>query len=136
MASRVITLDTSALLSLFNMGDPDHDAVRTAFLEDGGPYLVPAGILAEIGFMAEDRLGLDALDAFLGDLETGALSLECGDEDLSRVRELVRRYADLPLGFADAAVIACAERHGGRVLTLDTRDFGVVAREGTITPLP
>ena len=33
-------------------------------------------------------------------------------------------------------MIACAERSGGRVLTLDLRDFGVVAREGTIDVLP
>jgi hypothetical protein len=39
------------------------------------------------------------------------------------------------LGAADAAVVACAERNGGRVLTVD-RDFGVVAGEGTITVLP
>ena len=56
--------------------------------------------------------------------------------DFARIRELVGRYADLPLGFADASVIACAERNGGRVLTFDARDFGVVAREGTIQPLP
>lgn len=62
--------------------------------------------------------------------------LEPPDGDLARIRALVRRYADLPLGFADAAVIACAEREGGRVLTLDTRHFGTVAREGTITPSP
>jgi len=45
-------------------------------------------------------------------------------------------YADLPLGFADATVIACAERSGRKVLTLDRRHFGVVAREDTIEVLP
>ena len=55
---------------------------------------------------------------------------------MGRIRLLVRRYADLPLGFVDAAVIACAERRGGRVLTLDRRHFGVVGREGTLTLLP
>ena len=62
--------------------------------------------------------------------------LDNGDRDIPRVRALVQRYADMPLGYADAAVIACAERNSGRVLTLDLRHFGVVAREGTITILP
>ena len=53
-----------------------------------------------------------------------------------RVRALLRRYADLSLGYVDAAVIACAERSGGRVMTFDLRDFGVVAAEGTITIVP
>jgi predicted nucleic acid-binding protein len=39
------------------------------------------------------------------------------------------------LGATDAAVVACAERTGGRVLTVD-RDFAVVAGAGTITVLP
>lgn len=92
-----------------NRRDPDHEPVTQAVLADRGPYLVPAGILAEIGYLIEQRLGLDVLDAF---------------------------HADLPLGLADATVIACAERHGGTLLALDNRHFGTVAREGTITLLP
>jgi len=132
----LITLDTSALFALLNRRDPDHESVRRAFEQDRGPYLVPAGILAEIGYLVEQRLGLEVLDALLDDLEQRALALECGDEDFPRIRELVRRYHDLPLGLADASVVACAERHGGAVLTLDSRRFGVVSGEGTIAVLP
>jgi hypothetical protein len=46
------------------------------------------------------------------------------------------RYAEMKLGFADASVIACAERNGGRVMSFDRRDFEVVAAEGTIELLP
>lgn len=136
MESSLITLDTSALVTLLDRRDPDHRRVRQAFVADRGPYLVSAWILAEIGYFAETRLGAPVVAAFLGDLESGAFALECGDRDVPRIRELVSRYADLPLGVADAAVIACAERNGGRVLTLDVRDFGVVAKEGRITVHP
>jgi predicted nucleic acid-binding protein len=76
------------------------------------------------------------LDLLLADLESGAYTLDCGEADLGRARQLVQRYEDLSLGYVDAAVIACAERNGGRILTFDLRDFGVVAAEGTITILP
>lgn len=132
----MITLDTSGLFALLNRRDPAHAKVRRALLSDPGPYLVPAGILGEITYLLERRYGVRTLDTFLADLENGTFRLECGDDDLRRVRVLVDRYADLPLGFADAAVIACAERSGGAVLTLDRRDFGVVAREGKIVILP
>jgi predicted nucleic acid-binding protein len=132
----VITFDTSALLALLNRRDPDHERIKQVVDEERGPYLVPAGILAEITYMVERRLGARALDLLLADLESGALTFECGESDLARIRALVSRYADLPLGYADAAVVACAERSGGRVLTLDTRDFGVVAAEGRVTILP
>ena len=136
MGPALITLDTSALFALLNRRDPDHESVRRAFEQDRGPYLVPAGILAEIGYLVEQRLGLEVLDALLDDLEQRALALECGDEDFPRMRELVRRYHDLPLGLADASVVACAERHGGAAFTLDSRRFGVVSGEGTIAVLP
>ena len=97
---------------------------------------MPSGILAEIGYLIERRLGVPVLQAFLLDLEQRAFTLANSEDDLSRVRELVGRYADLPLGFADATVIACAERSGRQVLTLDRRHFGVVAREDTIVVLP
>jgi predicted nucleic acid-binding protein len=132
----VITLDTSGLLALVNRRDPDHQRSRTALLNDPGPYLVPAGILAEITYMLEQRLGLSILDLFLEDLMTGAYTLDCGADDLARIRQLVMQYAELPLGFADASVAACAERNGGRVLTLDLRDFGVVARASKLTLVP
>jgi len=131
----MITLDTSALFALMNRKDPDHERVKHALLADPGPYLVPAGILAEIAYLVEHRLGQPALEAFLSDLESGALTLECTEKDLPRIRELVNKYADLPLGVADASVIAAAERNGGRILTLD-RHFHVVAGEGRVRVVP
>lgn len=98
--------------------------------------MIPAGILGEAAFMIEQRLPPQALPPFLHDLASGGFRLDCGEDDFPRIGALVERYADLPLGFADAAVIACAERHGGRVLTPDRRHFGVVAREGRSTLAP
>lgn len=134
--SAVITLDTSALLALFNRADTHHRNATMVLAADPGPYLVPAGILAEVTYMLEVRHGTDRLDSFLGDLESGAFALHCGEQDLAGIRALVRRYENLPLGFADATVIACAEGHGGLVLTFDRRDFDVIAREGTISIRP
>ena len=86
--------------------------------------------------MIGDRAGQDVLRRFLGGFEDGTTLLDCGDSDIPRIRELMARYADIELGFADACVIACAERNGGGVLTFDRRDFEVVAREVPITLVP
>lgn len=131
----MITLDTSGLFALLNRKDTDHERVKRAFAEDGGPYLIPSGIMAEIAYLLERRAPM-ALDTLLADIEDRAFGLDCGEQDIVRIRELIRRYDDLPLGYADAAVIACAQRHGGRVLTLDHRHFGVAAREGDLQVVP
>jgi predicted nucleic acid-binding protein len=132
----LITCDTSALLTLFNRRDRDYARVRAAAENVGSPYIVPAATLGEVGHFIEARMTLRVLDAFLADLETGRFTLDAGTTDFERVRHLVQRYADLSLGLVDAAVIACAERHGGLVPTLDRRHFDVVAGEGTIAILP
>jgi predicted nucleic acid-binding protein len=78
-----------------------------------------------------------AVEALLTDLASGAYTLDCGVHDMLRIRDLLVRYEDLNLGFADASVIACAERHKGKVLTSDPRRFDVVARgEGSVYVLP
>ena len=97
---------------------------------------MPAASLGEVGYLIEQRLHPSVLDKLLVDLQGGGLVVDCGEDDWARVRELARRYADLRLGLVDAAVVACAERNGGRVLTFDRRHFGVVAREGTIMMVP
>jgi predicted nucleic acid-binding protein len=132
----LITLDTSGLFALLNRLDKDHERVKDALYKDQGPYLIPAGILSECAYMIETRLRVAALESFLHDVDSGGFTLDCGEKDFPRIVELVKRYGDLPLGFADASVISCAERNGGKVLTLDLRHFGVVAGEGNIVLFP
>lgn len=132
----MITLDTSAIVALLDRKDPDHVAVTGALRRESPPFLVPAAVLGEVGYFVERRFGQTVLERFLDDLSSGAFVLDCGEDDIGRVRQLVARFADLPLGLVDAAVIACAERRGGRVLTLDQRDFAVVAGDVPLVILP
>ena len=129
----MITLDSSAVFALLNRRDPDHRRVKAALEQDPGPYLIPAAALGEIAYMVEERLGNEAMDLFIGDLSSGAFSLDCGEDELPRAKQLAKKYADLPLGFTDAAVAACAEANGKRVLTLDIRDFSVIRKETGLT---
>lgn len=132
----MITLDTSGILAALNRADRDHTRAREVLEAEPGPLIVPIGILAEACYMIEADLGAPVLRAFVADLADGFYELDCGASDMARIGALLDRYADLRLGFADACVIACAERHHGRVLTFDERDFGPVAREGKIALVP
>jgi predicted nucleic acid-binding protein len=129
----VITLDSSGIIALLRDRDRNHSSALQVVEAESGPLVVPTGILSEVAYMLERWASGRELDVLLFSIETGSTLLDCGDQDIPRIRHLVARYHDLPLGFADASVIACAERRGGRVLTYDQRHFPVVAREGTIT---
>ena len=52
--------------------------------------------------------------------------LPLGTDDVDRMRELMRKYRDLPMDLADAALVRVAERERlRRIFTLDRRDFQI-----------
>jgi predicted nucleic acid-binding protein len=128
----VIVLDSSAVLAAMDYTDPNHDRVLDALAEERRPFILPVAMLSELTYMIERNFGEQILDEFLVNVSRRDFVLDCGEHDINRIIELIRQYSDFPLGFADAAVVACGERNGGLIATLDFRHFGAVAREGTI----
>ena len=65
-------------------------------------------------------------------LARGAVQLLLLDSaDIPRIRELMRKYADLPMDLADAALLRVAEREGIRtIFTVDRKDFSVYRLHG------
>lgn len=131
----MITLDTSGILAYMIEDDEHHRAATEVLDREQEPWLIPEGILSEVGFILDNRYGYRGLDLFFKDIEAGVYILESGAIDVPRVHALTERYRDLPLGYADAAVIACGERNGGQILCFDEH-FSIVAREGTIVVVP
>ncbi len=78
---------------------------------------------SRIGWLVQDRLwGM----ATRGEL----LLADLGPDGLRRCRELMRRYADVPMDLADATLAALAEEQGfRRIFSLDS-DFGIYRLEG------
>jgi predicted nucleic acid-binding protein len=132
----VITLDPSGVVALFVRSDGRHPEAVRALEVARMPTVVPVGILAEVDRVLGRRLAPAASLTFLEGIETGETLLDCGDLDLPRIRALMRRYAELSLGFTDAAVVACAERNGGTVLTFDREALQTVSRDLPITLIP
>jgi uncharacterized protein len=100
-----LVLDTSAVLAFLNRSDPNHSVVSEIIVGEVGRLIIPVGILSEIGYLVEARLGSHVLDLFFDDIIKANFSLDCGLDDLVNVQQLVKRYSNLPLGYADAAVI-------------------------------
>jgi uncharacterized protein len=92
-------------------------------------------VISEVVYLIATRIGWQPEVRFLGDLASGAFTLEpVHPADLVRMAELVARYHDLPLGSVDASVIAAAERRGiAAVATLDRRHFSIVRPRHTAT---
>jgi predicted nucleic acid-binding protein len=78
--------------------------------------------------MASRALGASAFPAVLEQIRAGVLEVEdLTDADYERIAELMRTYADLRVGFVDAAVLAIVERlRETKLATLDHRHFSVM----------
>jgi predicted nucleic acid-binding protein len=124
----VIICDTGTLVALLNAADDYHAACSNLFATYPGRLIIPGLILTEVCYMAESRLGSETEALFLDSLASGEFELEAVETpDLSRMADLVRQYADFPLGAADASVVAVTERlKATRVATLDHRHFRAV----------
>jgi len=115
--------------------DRHHGASLDLLLADPGPLIIPALVVTEVAHLIGSRLGADPEVRFLGDLATGAFTVEpVMAGDWLRIAELVSGYRDLPLGTVDASVIATAERLDvARIATIDRRHFSVVRPSHTPT---
>ncbi|HUZ85685.1 MAG TPA: PIN domain-containing protein [Candidatus Baltobacterales bacterium] len=120
--------DTGPLYAALDRTDPDHAACASLLSEANEPIIVPAPVVVELEWLASSRLEPGAFLAFLGDVEAGQIVVaELERADYIRIRRLLERYEDLPLGLVDAAVVAVVERLGERRLaTLDHRHFSAV----------
>jgi hypothetical protein len=73
--------------------------------------LVPTTVVVEVCWLLEKFRGPQAEAQFLDVVAVGGLELlPITPTDVGRMAELVRQYADFPLGAVDASVIALAER--------------------------
>jgi predicted nucleic acid-binding protein len=125
----VIVVDTGVLYALADRRDSHHAECVRWLVTARGPLVVPPPVIAEACYLIGRHLGAEAEASFLDALGPGQ-PFVLGDlvtADVARMSELVRQYADLPLGGTDAAVIAVAERLGAvEVATVDRRHFSVV----------
>ena len=135
----MIVCDTGPLVAAALSNDADHQACVDLFSSlhaAGRQMLVPAPVVAEVGYLLAREAGARVESLFLRSLSDGDfLPVELTRPDYARMADLVLTYASLPLGTTDAAVIAVAERLKlTEVATLHRRHFSVV-RPGHVDAL-
>ncbi|MFN0148797.1 MAG: type II toxin-antitoxin system VapC family toxin [Dehalococcoidia bacterium] len=121
-----IPIDANALIAAADRNDPGNHAVLAVLRDRRYEFVVPALCVAEATYILHKRLGIAAEIAFLAGM--GAFDVIAPEpEDWPRIAELVRQYADFPIGGTDASVVVLAERlNSDTVLTLDRRHFGAI----------
>lgn len=126
----MILTDAGPLVALIHADDAHHDSCVEVLRSLREPMLTVWPAFTEAMYL----LGFspDAQDALWQMLETEALWIsELTEEDHPRMRHLMRKYHDLPMDLADAALVRLAERERIRqIFTIDRRDFSVYRPAG------
>ena len=132
-------VDTGVIYADIDRADDWHAAAAELLSTAQGPLRVPSLVVTEVCYLLDTRLGPVAEADFLVALSRHDFAvIPLTSSDYARAAELVRKYADLPLGGVDASVIAVAERLGDlEVATTDRRHFHAVreARGFTLYPV-
>ena len=133
-----LLLDTGPLVAALNRGDRDHERCVTVLEGFRGILLTTEAVLTESMYLMARVSGGEqvCLDFFV---RQGATIVPQSRESLVRCKQLMARYHDVPMDFADATLVALAEDLGSRrVFTLDRRGFGIyrVQRRERFTIVP
>ena len=133
-----VLVDTGPLVALLDRSDSSHSICSETLssLEDRLATVWP--VMTEAMYLL--RSYWEAQSALMEMIESGAVEiLPLTASDIPRIRELMRKYRDLPMDLADAALVRVAERERlRRIFTIDHRDFQIYrpSRIGRLVLLP
>lgn len=119
---RFVLVDTGVLVALLDQGDDQHERCRTALKNLSASLLTSWPVVTEAMYLLGDVAG--GQDALLTWIEAGTPGVaELTQGDIPSIRAMMAKYRDVPMDFADAALVCVAQRLDlDVVFTLD-RDF-------------
>jgi uncharacterized protein len=130
----VTLFDTGPLVALADKDDQYHHECQAAARTIRPPLGTVWPVLTKaMYFLSDLPKGQEVVWDMLA---RGSIQLlPLGPDDVPRIRELMQRYADLPMDLADAALVRVAEREGvNKFFTVDKKDFSVYRLHGRIRP--
>ncbi len=127
--ARVVLADSSAIVAAISKRDEFHGWATLQFQALPSGILICDAVFSECCFLLQ-REAL-AMESFFRLLERGILIVGFSvHTHLSEVITLMRKYADVPMSFADACLVKMSELHRDCVVFTADSDFRTYRRHG------
>ncbi|MDX1376849.1 MAG: PIN domain-containing protein [Burkholderiales bacterium] len=125
-------VDTGAIVALVNRADRYHAAAAAWFRGFRGALLTTEAVVTETAYvLAASAEHQRAALAWVQRAREARILLVAPVEDHGALASILDRYRDLPCDYADATLIALAERTGVmQIATVDQNDFSVYRVRG------
>jgi predicted nucleic acid-binding protein len=119
-----IIIDTGPLVALINNREQYHSWATQEVANLAYPFFTCEAVISEACFILRDFYGGE--DTVMSLLDTGLIQISFRlSDEIGTVRELLKRYQNVPMSLADACLVRMSELISGScVLTLDS-DFRV-----------
>ena len=124
-----ILIDAGPIIALFDSGDNQHKKIKDFFIKKQYRFISTLAVFTEVSHMLDFSVKAQN-DFYEWAMYHGVIIADINQNDLTRIAELTRKYADLPMDFADATLVVAAEKTGIReIISLDS-DFNVYRLPG------
>jgi len=124
-----ILIDSGPLIALFDRSDKYHQASIEFIQNNNSELITTLASITEASHLLD--FSRNAQVDFLSWVNAGAVTVEpVTSDDFQRIMDLIIKYSDLPMDFADACLVLLGEKMNiSKVATID-RDFNVYRLKG------
>ena len=124
-----ILIDSGPFIALFDADDNYHRKIKDFLVGHQYCYISTLAVLTEVSHML-DFSAKAQQDFYEWVMCKGVIISDINQNDMPRLIDLTKKYADLPMDFADATLVITAEKTGIReIISLDS-DFDIYRLPG------
>ncbi len=124
-----ILIGSGPLIALFDRSDKYHQASTEFIKKNRSELITTLASVTEVLHLLDFKR--NAQVDFLSWVDAGAVTVKTiTTDDFQRIKELIVKYSDLPMDFADACLVFLGEKMNiSKVATID-RDFDIYKLKG------
>jgi predicted nucleic acid-binding protein len=124
-----ILIDAGPLIALFDKDDKFHKKIKQFITGEQYRFVSTTAVLTEVSHMLDFNINVQ-IDFFEWVMNRGLVLFDIQQQDIPRIIELTRKYADRPMDFADATLVIAAEKTGiKKIISIDA-DFDIYRLPG------
>jgi predicted nucleic acid-binding protein len=127
--ANTILIDAGPIIALFDRDDRYHEKML-AFIKAGNyKFITTEAVITEVSYMLNFNIHVQ-LDFFQWVLRRGLILAEINQHDIPRIIDLIQKYQDLPMDFADATLVLTADKTGIKEIISIDSDFDIYRLPG------
>ena len=133
-----VILDTGIVYAYYDRSDDWHTRARALIKREARGLILPAPVIPEADYLLGRRLGPTSRRTFYrGIVEGHYFVADLARQSYARAAAIDEQFADLDLGFVDAAIVALSEAMKvPRIATTNRRHFDPLAARFPFELLP